>query len=139
MAMGRPKAKLILSEAEEAQLSSFARSRSMPAALSLRARIVLACATGQSNSAVARRFTCNHTTAGKWRRRFLKDRIAGWYDELRPGKPRSIHDQRIAMMIKRTLEKKRCDSEELEVALHAALGDAALSGRRAYAPMSNIE
>lgn len=46
MAMGRPKAELILSEAEEAQLSSFARSRSLPAALSLRARIVLASAGG---------------------------------------------------------------------------------------------
>jgi putative transposase len=109
MAMGRPKAKLILSEAEEAQLSSFARSRSMPAALSLRARIVLACATGQSNSAVARRFACHHTMAGKWRRRFLQDRIAGLYDELRPGKPRSIDDERIAMLIKRTLEKKPKD------------------------------
>ena len=30
---GRPKAELILSEAEHAQLTSFARSRSMPAAL----------------------------------------------------------------------------------------------------------
>ena len=76
MAMGRPKAKLILSEAEEAQLSSFARSRSMPAALSLRARIVLACATGQSNSAVARRFACNRrrwVSGGT----FFEDRIAG--------------------------------------------------------------
>jgi putative transposase len=109
MAMGRPKAKLILSEAEEAQLSSFARSRSMPAALSLRARIVLACATGQSNRAVAQRFDCNHTTAGKWRRRFLKDRIAGLYDELRPGKPRSIDDERIAMLIQKTLQKKPRD------------------------------
>jgi putative transposase len=109
MAMGRPKAELILSEAEQAQLSSFARSRSMPAALSLRARIVLACATGQSNRAVGQRFDCNHTTAGKWRRRFLKDRIAGLYDELRPGKPRSIDDERIAMLIKRTLEKKPKD------------------------------
>ena len=109
MAMGRPKAELILSEAEQAQLSSFARSRSMPAALSLRARIVLACASGQGNRAVAQRFDCNHTTAGKWRRRFLKDRIAGLYDELRPGKPRSIDDERIAMLIKKTLEKKPQD------------------------------
>ena len=58
MAMGRPKAELILSEDERAQLSSFARSRSMPAVLSLRARVVPACATGQSNWGVARRFDC---------------------------------------------------------------------------------
>ena len=58
MGRGRPNAELILSEAENAQLTSFARSRSMPAALSQRARIVLACATGQSNTEVARRFEC---------------------------------------------------------------------------------
>src|SRR6185312_9019633 len=37
MAMGRPKAELVLSEAEHAQLTSIARSRSMPAALTQRA------------------------------------------------------------------------------------------------------
>lgn len=94
MGMGRPKAELILSEAEQAQLSSIARSRSMPAALSLRARIVLDCAAGQANSEVARRFEVMNSTVGKWRRRFVQDRISGLYDELRPGKPRSIDDVR---------------------------------------------
>jgi putative transposase len=74
MGMGRPKAELNLSEAEHTQLSSFARSRSIPAALSLRARIVLACA-----------------------------------DERRPGKPRSIDDERIAVLIQKTLHKKPKD------------------------------
>jgi putative transposase len=106
MAKGRPKAKLVLNETEEAQLSSFARSRSLPAALSLRARIVLGCAAGDNNHAVAQRLECHDTTVGKWRKRFLKHRIAGLYDELRPGKPRSIDDEQVAMLIRRTLEKK---------------------------------
>ncbi len=106
MGMGRPKAELILSTAEHAQLSSFARSRSMPAALSLRARIVLACAAGQANSEVAQRFESTNATVGKWRRRFVKDRISGLYDEVRPGKPRSIDDERIAALIHKTLHKK---------------------------------
>ena len=63
---------LPLSAAEQAQLSSIARSRSMPAALAQRARIVLACASGQANNAVARRFEISDATVGKWRRRFLK-------------------------------------------------------------------
>ena len=109
MGRGRPKAELILSEAEHAQLTSFARSRSMPAALSQRARIVLACATGQSNTEVARRFECKDATVGKWRRRFVKHRISGLYDELRPGKPRSIEDERIAALIHKTLHKKPKD------------------------------
>jgi putative transposase len=109
MGMGRPKAELTLSEAEQAQLSSFARSRSMPAALSLRARMVLACAAGQTNSAVARRFESTNATVGKWRQRFVKHRISGLYDELRPGKPRSIDDERIAALIRKTLQKKPKD------------------------------
>ena len=57
MAKGRPKAQLVLSEAEQGQLSSIARSRSIPAALTERAQIVLRCASGKSNHAVAQRLT----------------------------------------------------------------------------------
>lgn len=41
MRTGRPKAELLLSDEERSQLQSFARSRSLPAALSNRAHIVL--------------------------------------------------------------------------------------------------
>jgi len=109
MAKGRPKAELVLSEAEQAQLSSIARSRSMPAALSVRARIVLGCAGGQTNKAVAQRFELTQATVGKWRRRFLKDRIRGLYDEIRPGRPRSIDDERIAGLIRTMLKRKPKD------------------------------
>ncbi|MDR6504217.1 hypothetical protein J2785_007415 [Burkholderia ambifaria] len=52
MAMGRPKAELVLSEDECSQLMSIARSRSISAALVTRARIVLAAADGEPNSAI---------------------------------------------------------------------------------------
>jgi putative transposase len=107
--MARPKAPLILSADEQAQLSSIARSRSIAAALSERARIVLACAAGESNSAVARRFELTKATVGKWRARFVKHRISGLYDELRPGRPRTIDDERVAGLIRRTLQKKPKD------------------------------
>lgn len=109
MAMGRPKAELKLSDAEQAQLSSIARSRSVPAALSQRARIVLACASGEPNSAVARRFELTNATVGKWRQRFLKDRIQGLYDELRAGRPRTIDDERVAGLIRKLLNRKPKD------------------------------
>jgi putative transposase len=109
MAKGRPKAELVLSEAEQAQLSSIARSRSVPAALSVRARIVLRCAGGHTNKAVAQRFELTQATVGKWRRRFLKDRIRGLYDEIRPGRPRSIDDERIAALISTMLKRKPKD------------------------------
>ena len=106
MAMGRPKAELVLSEAEREQLTSIARSRSMPAALTQRAQIVLGCADGDANSIVARRFRVTQATVGRWRHRYVKHRLQGLYDEARPGRPRTIEDEQIARLIQRTLQKK---------------------------------
>ena len=92
MRTGRPKAQRVLSEEERAQLKSFARSRSLPAALSQRARIVLSSAEGEANNAIAQRLKLGPATVGKWRSRFIEQRIAGLYDELRPGAPRAIDD-----------------------------------------------
>jgi transposase len=41
-----------------------------------------------------------------WRQRFLDQRVAGLYDELRPGRPRSVADEQIAALLKRTLSRK---------------------------------
>lgn len=109
MGRGRPKAELVLEASEQAQLISIARSRSVPAALVLRARIVLACAAGESSSAVARRFELRNSTVGKWRGRFVKHRINGLYDEIRPGRPRTIDEERVAGLIRKTLQKKPRD------------------------------
>jgi putative transposase len=107
--MPRLKSELVLSESEQAQLSSFARSRSVPAALAQRAQIVLSCAAGDSNSAVARRLRLSDATVGKWRKRFVTRRMAGLYDELRPGRPRTIDDERVASLIRKVLYKKPKD------------------------------
>ena len=109
MAMGRPKAELVLSGDERTQLESIARSRSLPAALVQRANLILASGEGAANSAVAKRFGVTNATVGKWRQRFLVQRIAGLHDELRPGKPRSIDDERIAGLLTTTLHHKPKD------------------------------
>jgi transposase len=97
---------LILSEEERRELTSLShRSRSAPA-VARRARIVLACAEGQDNGAVAKRLRMNRVTVGKWRSRFLRDRVAGLYDEPRPGAPRKITDDAIEQVVTRTLESK---------------------------------
>src|SRR4051812_13152218 len=83
-----------------------ARSRSMSAALVQRAKIVLACAEGIANSRIAQRFDTTKATVGKWRRRFISRRISGLYDELRPGKPRTIDDERVAALIHTTLHTR---------------------------------
>jgi putative transposase len=98
MRTGRPKVELLLADEERSQLQSFARSRSLPAALCNRARIVLSSADGEPNNAIAERLRLTKATVGKWRARFIERRIPGLYDDVRPGKPRTIDDERVAQL-----------------------------------------
>ena len=109
MRTGRPKTELVLSEEERVQLSSFVRSRSLSAALSNRARIVLSSADGEANNSIAKRLKLTNATVGKWRTRFIERRVAGLYDDVRPGAPRTIDDERVAQLIKTTLHTKPAD------------------------------
>jgi len=59
MAMGRPKAVLVLSAEQRAQLESMASSRSLPAGLVTRVRIVLLIASGKMNREIARQLGTN--------------------------------------------------------------------------------
>jgi putative transposase len=53
VAIGRPKAELVLSAEEHAQVSALAASRALPHALVARASLVLWAARGESNGAIA--------------------------------------------------------------------------------------
>ena len=101
---------LRLTGMERSELVSMARSRSLPAALAMRARIVLACESGTTPVlAVARELGVNRGTVATWRNRYEQHRIAGLYDELRPGRPRSVDDERVAQLIATTLHTKPDD------------------------------
>ena len=115
MALGRPKAALILSPEQQEQLKGMAASRSLPAGLVTRARILLMSADGRSNLAIAAQLRLSRATVGQWRRRFLEQGIAGLHDELRPGRPRSIGDERVARLIRKTLETKPKDGTQWSV------------------------
>jgi putative transposase len=106
MPRGRPVAPIVLNESEESELSSIARSRSLPHSLVQRAQIVLACAAGTPGSEVARRFGVTNATVGKWRRRYRELGIQGLHDELRPGRPRAHEDERVAEVINTALQTK---------------------------------
>jgi putative transposase len=110
MITGRPKPSLTLAPDEQTQLRSLAASRTLPHSLVARAKLVLWSAQGQSNSQIAVRLRWRNATVGKWRQRFIEHRLAGLYDELRPGRPRSIADERIAILLKRTLARKPANS-----------------------------
>jgi transposase-like protein len=83
---------LVLSHDERRTLENWAKRRKTAQGLALRARIVLACADGGSNLAVAARLGLNRGTVTKWRARFLAWRLDGLGDEPRPGVPRTITD-----------------------------------------------
>jgi putative transposase len=103
MPIGRPRAELVLSAEEQAQLPAVAASRSLPHAMVARARLVLWAAAGDSNSAIAERLGWSMPTVGKWRQRFIEQRMAGLHDELRPGRPRTYGDEQVAGLINRVL------------------------------------
>jgi len=101
--MGRPPAAITLTPTSEAELKAFAQSRSLPSGLVQRARIVLACAQGQANQSIASQMGITQATVSKWRTRFRRQGVVGLYDQPRSGAPRSIDDQRVAQLIRRTL------------------------------------
>jgi transposase len=101
-----PKLALLELTAEEREvLQGFARRPKTAQALAMRARIVLACADGASNSEVSRQLGVSLPTVGKWRMRFIADRVDGLRDEPRPGAPRKITDARVEAVITKTLEE----------------------------------
>ena len=91
------------------QLEAMASSRSLPHGLVTRVRIVLLSADGLSNKDIAARLRLNQVTVGLWRRRFVKQGLTGLHEELRSGRPRSIPDERVATLIRRTLRTKPKD------------------------------
>jgi transposase len=102
---GRPKAPLVLTEDERAQLVRWSRRAKSAQALALRSRILLACAEGLDNTTVAARLGCSPMTVGKWRARFVADRLDGLVDEPRPGRPPSVSADRVEAVVVATLEE----------------------------------
>ncbi|MPV35930.1 IS630 family transposase [Georgenia subflava] len=101
---GRPKALLELSEDEREQLQRWARRRKSSQALALRARIVLACASGLSNKEVATQEQVSTPTVGKWRSRFIEARLDGLADDPRPGRPATVTAEQVEDVVVATLE-----------------------------------
>jgi transposase len=108
---GRPKPPLILNDEERETLERWARRPKSPQSLALRSKIVLACAEpGVTNQAVAARLGVNQVTVGKWRNRFVQQRLDGLVDEPRPGSPRTITDAHVEAIVVKTLEETPADA-----------------------------
>lgn len=106
MHTGRRAQPVILSKEEEQQLKAIAASRSLPHGLVTRARIIVMAAEGITNKDIAQKVDYSPQSVCMWRRRFLEKGLSGLHDELRPGRPRSISDEQIAELIRKTLQTR---------------------------------
>ena len=104
--MPRPMAELILSDDERQTLKTWASRPKSTQRLATRAKIVLACAEGADNKAVAARLGVCPATVGTWRARFVERRLEGLTDEPRPGAPRKISDADVERVVTKALETK---------------------------------
>jgi transposase len=110
MRTGRPKVPLVVTAMERETLQRWASRPKTAQAVAQRARLVLACADGQSNTAVAQRCGVSKPTVGKWRARFVAKRLDGLLDEPRPGAPRRITDADVERVLTHTLESTPRDA-----------------------------
>lgn len=101
---------LELTAEERETLERWTRSTKQPQGLGVRARIILAAAQGLKNKVVAVKVGVCEDTVGKWRGRFLRDRLDGLLDEPRSGAPRQIGDDEVERLITTTLEQQPADA-----------------------------
>jgi transposase len=103
---GRPtKRKLVVSPEQKATLQRLVQQPRNSRSIAFRARIILECASGQNNAAVAAKLRTTGFTVGMWRNRFITGGIAELGDEARPGAPRQIGDDRVEQAVGLTLQQ----------------------------------
>src|SRR5215472_16911586 len=125
--MGRPNTALGISEADREQLRAMVRSHSMPHSLVRRAQIVLLSGQGKSSREVARRCGVTAPAVSHWRRRYQERGLAGLHDELRPGRPRTHDDEKVAELIALVMERKPDHASHWSVRAAAAASGIAKS------------
>ena len=91
-------------------MESWSRRPTSAQALAERSRIVLAAAEGLKNTEIADRLGVHRQSVTKWRNRFAEDRLDGLVDEPRPGRPRTLTDEKVDEVIARTLESSPQDA-----------------------------
>lgn len=118
--VGRVADEVVLSDEERAFLEAQVRRRKAAGSLSDRRRMILLCSEGLQSKEVGARLGVHEHTVGKWRRRFVKDRIEGLTDEYRPGRPRTVSDDQVAEVIERMLNATPKDATRWSIRSMAA-------------------
>src|SRR5262249_56130821 len=93
MRTGRPTKPLNITSEEKEKLEMLAARPKSTQAMAMRARIVLGCGDGESNSVVAKRLKITGATVCKWRERVRTNRLEGILDRPPPRAPPSVRDK----------------------------------------------
>ena len=96
------------------------RSRRTTQAVALRARIILLTADGFAPTTIAEELGTSQPTVRKWRARYVEDGLAGLRNEPRPGRPRSLDDQRVADLLNPALQTRPAKQTHWSVRSFAA-------------------
>lgn len=116
----RADAAIELTREQRVELERVARSRRTPQAVALRARIVLLTAAGLGPGQVGDQLGVSQPTVRKWRARYVEDGLAGLRSEPRPGRPRSLDDQRVADLLNQALQTRPAKQTHWSVRSFAA-------------------
>ena len=101
---GRPRVGVELSDDEREALLRYQRRATVSQSLAARARIVMLCAQGHTDTEVAKIVAMGADTVSRWRRRFAERRLQGLLDDERVGAPRKITDDVVEALVVATLE-----------------------------------
>lgn len=116
----RSDATIELSLQQRTELAKVARSRRTPQAVAMRARVILMTADGVNPGEIGDRLEISQPTVRKWRARYVEDGMAGLRNEPRPGRPRSLDDQRVAELLNRALQTRPAKQTHWSVRSFAA-------------------
>jgi transposase len=95
-----------LSDEERTVLQRWARGRSTPARVVLRAKIVLAAAAGRENQDIATELGSDPHTVARWRKRFVALRCVGLEsDAPRSGRPATARQALAAKIVQKTTQE----------------------------------
>lgn len=99
--------RVVLTREQQKQLEQQARSRTSPARVVERSRIVLLAAAGKRDLEIGAELKISPQKAARWRARFLKLGLEGLAkDAPRPGRTPTIGETRVQEVIRRTTQEK---------------------------------
>ena len=109
-------------------------SRSLPHGLVRRAQMILWSEEGMPLAEIGRRLKVTQPAISNWRRRFREQRLSGLHDQLKPGRPHTHNDERIAELLNTALKRRPKAATHWSVKLGRA--DRRIQEQRAALPLA---